>query len=269
MDKQRLKSTLYNYEVRIAAVITRGVLTRASKRDTMLKVRHELLRVKLDSLEQNKMWQFATSFYRHCVAGAGRETDIQKRADKLYAVLRGDVQLLEHQKNLIADSVEFRKKHQELMDVLSSESNFFYCTAHKNPAEGHAAYQDRIYYRKNGQLTPEEEEFAFSQKLMAVEEVVLGPVWLCTRRNCRHRLIPISFESAKNGDFRGETYSHKISYEEEQYNDYKDRLKMFVQMKKVYQNVDGVDVPDQMKLDVRRTYSLCRAWKNRIKKPGS
>lgn len=263
MDKQRLKSTLYNYEVRIAAVITRGVLTRASKRDTMLKVRHELLRVKLDSLEQNKMWQFATSFYRHCVAGAGRETDVQLRAEKLYAVLRGDIQLLEHQKNLIADSVEFRKKHQELMDVLSSDSNFFYCTAHQNPAAGHAAYQDRIYVRKNGQLTPEEEEFAFKHQLIAVEEVVLGPVWLCTRRNCHHQLIPISFESAKNGDFRRETCSRKISYEEEQYGAYKDRLKMYVEMKKVFQDVE---IPEQMKLDIRNTYRLCRAWKGRIKK---
>ena len=266
MDKQRLKSLLYNYEVRLASIITSGVLNRASKRDTMLKVRHELLRVKLDSLEQNRMWQFAASFYRHCVAGAARETEPQKRADKLYTVLRDDVQTLEHQKNLIADSVEFRDKQQKLEDIMSGEANFFYCTAHKNPACGHAAYQDRIYYRKHGHLSLEEEEFVYSRKLLAVEEVVLGPVWLCTRKNCKHQLIPITFESAQMGDFRVETSARDKTYDEQQYDDYRDRLRMLVNMKKIYTQVDGVDIPMQMKLDIRRTYSLCRAWKQRIKK---
>ena len=269
MDKQRLKSLLYNYEVRVVSAITAGVTSRASKRQTLKKAFNEMVRIKLEPIEQSRMWQFTTSFYRHCVAAAGKEVDIQKRADKIYAVLRDDLQLLEHQKNEIADAVEFRKKNQDLKDMLSSDANFFYCTAHSNPAKGHAAYQDRIYYRKNGHLSPEEEEFAFSQKLMAVEEVVLGPVWLCTRRNCRHQLIPISFQSAQTGDYRVETSSHEISYSEEQYLTYKNRLKMYVKLKETFKKIDGVeDIPTQMKLDIRRTYGLCRAWRQKMKKGG-
>lgn len=266
MDKRRLKSLIYNYEVRVAAVITEGVIRRDSRARVLNRAWKEVLKVDLDVIEQNRMWQFATSFYRHCVAAAGRESDVQMRAERVYTVLRDDTQMLEHQKNELADAVEFRKKHQELMDNLASEANFFYCTAHKNPAKGHAAYQDRIYYRQNGKLSPEEKKFVQSQRLMAVEEVVMGPVWLCTRRNCTHRLIPISFQSAVNGDYRVETVGSEISYEEEQYSAYKDRLKMFVKLKETFRKIDGVTVPKQMKLDVKRTYSLCRAWKQRIKK---
>ena len=212
------------------------------------------------------MWQFATSFYKHCIAGAQRETDVQKRAEKLYAVLRDENQTLEHVKNEIADNIEFRFKHDELTRALQGEENFFYCTAHKNPADGHAAYQDKIDYRRFGNLTSEEQRFVRSHRLLAVEDVVVGPVWLCTRRNCKHRLIPISFQSAQTGDFRGETYSSELTYEEEQFYAYRDRLKMLTNLKKSFTSVDGVNVPTQMKLDIKKTYRLCRAWKDKIKK---
>jgi len=265
MDKQRIKSLLYSYEVRVVSIISSGVVSRASKHQILKKVRDETLRIKLKPDEQNRMWQFATSFYRHCVAAAGRKTELQDRAEKVYAVLRADTPLLEHQKNELADSVEFRIKHQNLVDMLSGEQNFFYCTAHKNPACGHAAYQDRIYFRKNGHLSPEEEEFAYSKGLLAVEDVVMAPIYLTTRKNCKHRLIPISFNSAKRGDVRGEVYSHDISYEEEQYANYSDRLRMLVNVKKALTSI-GAEPSAQMKVDIRRTYSLVRAWKAKMKK---
>lgn len=270
MDKQRLKSLLYNYEVRIVSTVVQGVTSRASKRQILGKAWKETVRIRLEPIEQNRMWQFATSFYRHCIAAAGRESKVQKRAEKVYFALKNDLELLEHQKNEIANAIEFRIKNDELRQMLSSESNFFYCTAHENPADGHAAYQDKIYYRRNGHLSDVERKFVNSQRLLAVEDVVMGPVWLCTRRNCRHQLIPISFESAQTGDFRVETKGNEISYEEEQYRNYKDRLKMYIGLKNAFKNTEGVeDIPQQMKLDIRRTYSVCRAWRQKIKKSRS
>ena len=269
MDKARLKSLLYNYEVRLASVVLDGVLNRANKTEVMRKAYKELVRVRLDSLEQNRMWKFAATFYRHCIAAAGRQTDVQKRAEQLYTVLRDDTKILEHQKNEIADSVEFRLKNDKMLEMFRSEAKFFYCTAHAHPAQDHAAYQDRVYYRKNSLLTKEEKRYVKANKLMAIEDVVLGPVYLCTRRNCRHELIPISLETAQIGDFRVEFNPHEISYEESQFNDYRDRLKMLVKMKEVFKSTEGVELPTQMKFDIRRTYSLCRAWKQKIKKAGS
>ena len=250
-------------------MITEGVINRAPKRDVLDKAWKEMLRVNLEPIEQSRLWQFTTQFYRHCVAAAGRETDVQKRVDNIYSVLRRDTPNLEHQKNEIADAVEFRLKQKDLKENLDSEANFFYCTAHANPAAGHAAYQDRIYYRKNGQLSAQEKKFVRSQKLLAVEDVVMGPVWLCTRRNCRHRLIPISFESAKLGDLRVEYKSDEISYEEGQYHNYRDRLRMLVKIKETIKKIDGVDVPAQMKVDIKRTYKLSRAWRKKAKKSGN
>lgn len=264
MDKQRLKSLLYNYEVRIVSIITAGVQNRASKKTVLDRAYREMVRIRLDPLEQNRLWHFATSFYRHCIAAAQRETDPVKRAERLYTVLRNDTPMLEHQKNEMADSIEFRIKHEELSTMLRDEHNFFYCTEHKNPAAGHADYQGKIYYRRNGNLSKEEKRFAKSQKLLAVEDVVLGPVYLCTRRNCKHRLIPISFESAQTGDFRHETSSREISYEESQYNNYKDRLRMLTKMKEAFAKSDVV--PRQMNMDIKKTRLLTRAWRNKMKK---
>lgn len=247
-------------------VITDGVVRRQPKRDVLTRARKEVLRLKLDELEKNQLWKFALEFYRHTVMGAGRETELDKRAEKVYTVLRKDTQLLEHQKNLIADSVEFRKKNHELTEMLSGDGKFYYCTVHKNPAAGHASYQGKIYYRRNMVYSDEEEQFIDKNGLLAVEDVVMGPIWLCTRRNCKHRLVEISFLEAQTGRFRHEVASGDMSYEEEQYNNYKDRLKMLIGVKKTLQKIDVM--PEQLKLDMKRTYSLCRAWNRRRKKSG-
>ena len=264
MDKSRLKSLLYNYEVRIVTVITDGIMAHRSKRDVLNRARKEVLRLKLDVLEKNELWKFTLEFYRHTVAAAGRESDAGKRAEKVYTVLRQDTPLLEHQKNVIADSIEFRKKNRELTELLSGDGKFYYCTAHKNPAAGHAAYQGKIYYRRNMIYSDVEEQFIDKNGLMAVEDVVLGPVWLCTRRNCTHRLIEISFSEAQTGRFRHESGGTEMTYAEEQYGNYKDRLKMLIGVKKVFENSDVM--PEQLKRDVKKTYGLCRAWNRRIRK---
>ena len=269
MNKSLIKSILYKYELRIVSRITSGVMNHASKASVMGQVRKELLRLQLDELEKNELWKFSTVFYRHTVAAAGREVDVQKRAEKVYSVLRRDVQLLEHQKNHIADSIEFRKKHQELQDLMDSELKFCYCTAHKNPACGHAEYQGRIYYKRNETYSDEEMEFISKKGLLAVEDVVMGPIWLSLRRNCKHRLIPISFSEAQTGDFSNGRNVRDLTYAEEQYRTYSDRLKMMVAVKKTFGEIENPDgdndiCPEQLKLDITRTYKLCRAWSRRI-----
>lgn len=280
MDKALIKSILYNYEVRIASVVTSGVLNRAPKRTVLNQVRKEILRLQLDELEKNEMWKFAISFYRQTIAGAGRWREpnddaelkiaVQKRADRVYTVLKQNIQVMEHQKNYIADSIEFRIKHQEMNKLLTpgdDSGKFLYCTAHKDPACGHAAYQGRIYFKRSETYSDEEMEFISRKGLMAVEDVIMGPIWLTTRRNCKHRFIPISFLEAQTGDFSHGRIKEDISYEEEQFRTYNDRLKMLVSVKKVFAKDDAV--PEQLKLDMTRTYKLCRAWSRRIKKTRS
>lgn len=280
MDKSLIKSILFKYEVRVVSSIVSDVTNRASKRDTLRRVRKEILRLKLDTLETNEMWKFATTFYKHTVAAAGpRKTfddpelmqkELQKRADKVYTVLRQDTQMLEHQKNVIADSIEFRFKNQRMHRLMTpgdEAGKFLYCTAHKDPACGHAAYQGRIYFKRSETYSEEEQEFISRKGLLAAEDVIMGPIWLTTRRNCKHQFIPISFLQAQTGRFSVGNIKDDISYEEEQYRFYSDRLKMMASVKKVFAETDVV--PEQLKWDMTRTYRLCRAWSRRIKKSRS
>ena len=269
MNKEYLKSYLYGVEVKIASLITNAVLNREPKVTVMKEVKKFIQGLQLFSdLEKNQLWLWSVSFYRHCIAGAARKTEPSERAEAIYSVLRNDTPMLEHIKNEIADTVEFRKKHEELVEILSDQDyHFYYCTVFKDPAEGHEAYQGRIYYRQSGAYSKEEKAFIHKNKLLTVDEVVMGPVWLCTRRNCRHRLIPISFERAKTGDYSDERDKVDISYEDSQYHNYRDRYKMIASIKKVFTDND-VEIPGQMKLDIKKTRVLVRAWNLKRKKKG-
>ena len=260
-----MKSVVFGCEVRIMSLITDGVTNRASKMTVMRSVRSEIDRLKfLNRLEQGELWDFATSYYRHCVAGANRKVDVPARMDAIYSVLRKDTPMLEHVKNEIVDNVEYRKKHKDLVLKLRDDDNkFFYCTVLKDAASDHAAYQGLFYFKRSGVYSDEEKEFILAHKLMSVEDVVLGRPWLTTRRNCRHTLVPVSFSDVKNGYSESERSFHEISYEEEQYRVYRDRYKMMVEIKKVFEKNESI--PSQLKVDMKRTRSLALQW-NRARK---
>lgn len=265
MDKEYLKSVVYSCEMRITAIITEGVINRASRRDIMRSVDAEVSRLKfLNRVERNDLLDFTKQFYRHTVAAAGRKTDLQKRSEQVYTVLRKDTPKMESIKNSIVDNIEYRKKHKELtLMLMDDDQKFYYCTVLKDAASDHAPYQGLIYYRKNRPYSEEEKEFISSQKLLSLDEVVLRPPWLTTRRNCRHKFVPISFKEAQNGYSESERSFHEISYEEEQYRLYRDRYKMLANIKKTFQKTDTM--PEQLKVDMRRTRNLVISW-NRARK---
>lgn len=267
VKKQKIKSTVYKIEVELLSRVVHHVLTRANKKVMLSSVRQYLGSLPLSKVEKNYLWEYSQAMYKHSIAAAGRKSEPEDRADAIYSVLRNDVKILEHQKNIIADEVEWRLKKQELVkNIEDSENKFFYCTEHKNPACGHAAYQGKIYYRRSEVYTAEERTYILRHKLMAVEDVVLEPIWLTTRKNCRHQLIPISFKTVQTGDYRVIREVRDISYEESQQQAYSDRLKMLRTIRNVF-NSNGY-VPDDVQVDIRRTWNLVRAWNQKTKKIG-
>lgn len=264
MNKEYLKSYLYNVEIRLAAKMSDAVLNRVPKNVIMKEATKEILNLKyVGQMEKNRMWIWSTNFYRSLIRGAARKVDLDERARRIYAVLRQMTQDLEHVKNVVADMVEHNLKHRALVEMMKDHTNhFFYCTEHASPAEGHRDYQGKVYYRKNLTYTKAEMNYIRSHKLIAVEDVVMGPVWLTTRNNCRHRLIPISFKTAKRGEF-GEVFGMKeeknVSYEESQYRNYRDRYKLIEIMKRWCKKND-VKVPLELEMDIKRTRNLIRAW---------
>ena len=110
-------------------------------------------------------------------------------------------------------------------------------------------YQGKIYYREQywDQFTEKEKEFVESHNLLSVEEVVMGPIWLCTRRNCKHRLVPVDKNTRR-------IEVDDMSYEEQQYRYYYDRLKLLNRLKK-----KGLK-SKKMKDDILRTRGLVKKW---------
>ena len=258
MDKNRLKSIIYASEVRIATGIAGIVYNRASKRDALRLIRKEIDRIPgLSDVERNQMWIFGVNFYRHSVAGAGRKVDESARAEALYAVLRKDNLRMEEMKNSLADEIEYRRKHAELIDLMSDPGNrWFQSTVLKDCASDHKPFQGKFYYRKDGKFSEEELKFIAENGIMSVDDVLMKPPYLCTRRNCRHKLFAVPFSSVKTGDL-GHEFSYKeISYEEGQYHFYRDRLKMMVAIKKQFNG----NVPELLKSDIRRTRRLVLDW---------
>lgn len=266
MNKEYLKSYLYSYETRIVETITEGVINRASKASIMRSVRDHIDDLKfLNRLEKNELWDFASQFYRHTVAGAARKTDPQKRADAVYAVLRKDTPVMEHVKNDLVNNIEYRKKHKDLVLMLRDEGNkFFYCTVLKDAAADHAGYQGKFYYNDQGDFNDEEREYIKEVGMLSVENVTLDKPYLTTRRNCRHRLVPVSFSEVQKGYSESEKSFHEISYEEEQYRFYRDRYKMMAKIKKVFEKTDTI--PSQLKVDMKRTRNLILSWYRASKK---
>lgn len=250
MDKQRLKSAIYSYQIRVTAIVAEGVANRASKREILNKCRREILHFKLSDAEREQLMEWVNYLYRKTVVAAHRELDEDKRKDNIISVLKKEAPVLEHQKNVIADEVEYRLKLRELTQAVK-EGKFFYCTVHSNPAEGHAAYQGKIYYRGNRSYSKEETEYIKKHNLMTVEEAITS-VQLVVRRNCRHRLVPVTFSSVKEGVTLNEKSFHVISYEESQYRVYYDRLRLLLKLKK-----KGFDVEKEL----AETRKLVQKWK--------
>lgn len=97
------------------------------------------------------------------------------------------------------DSIGKQKKMKEVSKE-SIPSNgfpmiFYLCSRHSNCAEDHTAYEGRLYYDRfwrtkyKGQpewIQRKIQEFILRNKLLALQSIVKGPVWLTTRPYCKH-----------------------------------------------------------------------------------
>ena len=256
MNKAYLKNYIYNCQSKIASIITEGVVNRNSKAVILRLVKKEIFNLKvLNDSEKNELWLWSVSFYKKCIAGVGRNTDIDVRSERVYSVLKFQEKKITEIKNDIADNVEARKKRDSFIDEIKSGYKFFYCTVLSDPAEDHKDYQGLYYYKGHAEYSEEEKRYISESGMLSVEEVCLNAPWLTIRRNCRHRFIGVSFEEiGKFFDF--DDVKNDVSYEEGQYRFYKSRLKL----------LKGLKIKsDKLDKDIKRTEMLVRKW-NRARK---
>jgi len=90
----------------------------------------------------------------------------------------------------ILNEFESSEKQKYINYILSSEENIFLASMHDDCAKGHLKYQGEYYYK--------DENHKVEGIRHSVEWVIGSPVWLITRPNCRHYLVPVSDDFYKN-----------------------------------------------------------------------
>lgn len=102
---------------------------------------------------------------------------------------------------------ERRVKLNDLRNGLKDGYILFLCSWHKNAAKDHAPYQGKIYVDRywRSRITDETlrtriDEFIKENDVGTVQEIIRDPVYMLTRPNCKHRMIPIGIDIALNVD---------------------------------------------------------------------
>lgn len=127
--------------------------------------------------------------------------------------------------------------HQEMtqrqMEVGAKVGQIFYiCDSFADCAPDHAAYQGKIYYNADADISEEAQKYIDENQIQSMQEVTNGEPFLTSRPNCRHNFhaIPTSQvltekankiledEGLKFGDYKGSNYEalQKQRYNERQ-----------------------------------------------------
>ncbi len=115
---------------------------------------------------------------------------------------------------------------------------FYICDSFGDCAPDHAAYQGKIYYNADADISEEAQKYIDENQIQSMQEVTNGEPFLTSRPNCRHNFhaIPTSQvltekkadtilenEGLKYGDYKGSNYEalQKQRYNERQIRNWK------------------------------------------------
>ena len=200
------------------------------------------------------------------------DEELKLRKNVIYGLARKEFKGLEHTKNELANDIEYRAKSDQIRNLLSGNDVFYLCSSHRNPAKDHADWEGKVYITEDWQSKVSSEEatkivaYIRNHNTRTVEWVTGEPVYLVTRPNCKHYLIPVTVTEVLNNSTRKLLKEHDAymedekeqSYEYGQYKDYYERLKMLTYLKSMF------DAEDLDK-DIKETRILVRKWGYRAK----
>lgn len=301
MTKRRLKQFLYTYETNILGIIQNSCVFGVPKSKTLSLIRRETSRISaflgLSRLETNILWINSNKTYNLASkrlfstlrklqvkkGSPGYDEILARRRDEAYRAVR-DLYIysgqLEKDKNQVADNVERRTKHQRIFEYgglidasrakqeEGSYSPFFICDAHKNPAHEHAEHEGHIFVDEDWEkfisdpsTVKKIQRYIQNHHVLTVQYVTGEPVYLVTRKNCRHNLYNIPLDEVLGSSARSILKRHNLylpdvkpeSYEHEQYRKYYERLK-------VLQNLHKLSPSEQLESDIARTKQLVLKW---------
>lgn len=301
MKKQRLKQLIYGSELRCLAIITNGIVHHVPKQMVLRNIKLELTKtastLKLSNVSSNSLYLKNYELYNKISKMTfaklqsidrkfGRKEDyeenLRQRQNTLYQTVQNldVISRIEQEKNIVADRKEFEIKHEYIWGETGiietnrskkeTYSPFFLCSSHEKPAKDHEDWEGKMYYDEDwhGYIddvdqTKRIESYIRNHKLKSVQWVCGEPVYLVTRKNCKHYLTNIPVDevlssSAKKLLRQYELYMAEdkpLSYEQSQKIAYYERLKALTYLNKISPS-------EELTNDIKRVRLLYQKWKD-------
>ena len=266
MDKQWYKDRIYGYECRVVEYITNALLTHTPKRKVLIDLKKLLtdltVQVHLSKGEHSLLQFWTVNTYNKMV----RKTWGRREPEVIQQEATNQYRAMEREKNLIADDIEYRYKYNYLHgknSIINQArqsqyySPFFLCSQHTNPAVGHKDWEGKIYYDEGWEqfIKPDNPYYDAVkntvQNMLTVQYITGAPVYLCSRKNCRHFLKNISIDSVIKDTYKPIIVdnSQQMGYEKSQYVKYYQKLKLL-------KAVTSTD-----KISIKKARMLMKKWK--------
>ena len=295
-----VKRRLVKLEIDIFGIIANGLLHHTPKAKILSQIRKEIqfLSVQIGGLsdaERNHIWVTATNKYnevckktvvslRRIERKFGKETDYEQslklRRQEIYSSIRANIQNndLIKEANLVMYSYEFRHKHDEIYgdgglidSAKDSKSPFFLCSSHPKPAKDHADWEGRMYYDEDyEQYVPAPlldpcRAYIQNHKLKTIQWVCGAPVFLVTRRNCKHYLVNLPIDEVLHSSARSLLRKHGMYMKNEvpasrevlNYREYYNRLKVEEALHTLVPN-------EKLAKDITKDKKLLDKWKKML-----
>lgn len=140
-----------------------------------------------------------------------------------------------------------KQKNKGLRATLNDRNGdvvFYKCSEHTNPAKDHKDFQGRIYVnrfwrtRVSGEKYMSVLKYIKNNKIVSVQKIMGGPVYLTTRPYCKHYFIPLETSSVLDGISEGK----KVRNKNYKYYDVRD---------KIYQAMNKVHPCDQFEKKIK------------------
>ncbi len=291
-----VKRRLVKLEIDVFAIISNGLLHHTPKAKILVQMRKELdflsVQIGLSDAERNNLWvrfynQYLDTSKKTVVAlkrierKFGKKEDYEQslvqRRGVIYNSIRAKIQNndLIKQANQVMYSYEQRLKHDQMNELLDKaeedKSPFFLCSSHPKPAKDHADWEGKLYYDEDyEQYVPPEQLISIraiirNRKLHTVQWVTGAPVYLTTRRNCKHYFINVPTDEVLHSSARSLLKKHGLYMEDEKsvprevlyYREYYNRLKIEEALHKLVPN-------EQLAKDITKDKKLLDKWRKKL-----
>lgn len=275
-------------EINCVVNMVQGLASGTGKQKILMQIKNSVRAIAselgLDQREVNALWKSCYSMYANLAKktyglnrrSVWKEMGPEDKYETIYHYFRANIQKngMIHNANQVMYLYENRKKWDKIDELLDKpNSPFFLASAHPMPAKDHAEYEGRLYYdadwEEKGEYSTAEKAairaLIRNRKLDTVQYITQGPVWLCTRPNCKHYLMNMPLQEALHSSARSMLRKHGMYMQNEYpvdekliyYREYYNRAKIEETLMKYIPN-------KKLEQDLKKDKKLLDKWKDKL-----